>query len=221
MRFARWFLPVIAATLFAAPAFAEGRIVVAGLRMDPTDADARNYSRPGWGGMVEVVAPLPVPARVVAGVFGVDIVNLMSKTVKFREASTGLRIEQQTSQNYMRVYLGGQLGSHSRGLLRPYAGADVAVVLYDISTDVVVPDDRNRENEIRQNLRDENRAAFGWDANAGIDFNFDRFSIDAGVRVLHSYGVPQQLGAGAVTIQPGYVQYKLGVGVPFHALTKH
>jgi len=55
----------------------------------------------------------------------------------------------------------------------------------------VVPDDRDRENEIRQNLRDENEFAFGWDANAGVDVNFcDRWSVEAGVRWLHQYGLP-------------------------------
>ena len=213
-------LVVLAAmVLFAAPAFADGKLLFAGVRMDPTDADARNYSRPGWGGSVELVAPLPIPEKLVAGVFGLDFVNLLSKTHKFRDPLTGLRVEQQTEQHYVRVFAGGQFGSHSRGLLRPYAGANVAAVFYGISTDVVVPDDNIRENEIRQNLRDENEAAFGWDANVGIDFNFnDAFSIDAGVRVLHSYGVPQQLGADAVTIQPSYVMYKVGVAIPLHRM---
>jgi hypothetical protein len=200
--------PALAALLlFAVPAFADGRLVFAGLRMDPTDQDARQYSRPGWGGMVEVVAPLPLQGHVLAGVFGLDLVNLMSKTIKFRDPTTGLRVEQQTSQNYARVYLGGQFGSHSRGFLRPYAG-------------VVVPDDVTRENEIRQNIRDENHAAFGWDANAGLDINFNHLSIDMGVRALHSYGVPQDLGADAVTIQPSYLQYKLGFAIPFSAFNQ-
>jgi len=35
--------------------------------------------------------------------------------------------------------------------------------------------------------------------------------VDGGARFLKQYGVPQQLGDGAVTIQPSYVQYRLGV----------
>jgi hypothetical protein len=213
------FLVLAATVLLAAPALAGGRLVFAGLRMDPTDEDARRYSRPGWGAGVEAVAPLPISGNMVAGVFGFDFVNLMTRTVKFREPSTGLRIEQQTHQDYMRLYTGGQLGSHSRGFLRPYVGVNVALVLYGISTDVVVPDDSDRENEIRQSLRDEYEAAFGWDANAGLDLNFNVVSVDVGVRALHAYGLPQQLGADAVTIQPGYVEYKVGVGVPFSAFT--
>jgi hypothetical protein len=222
MKLARVPLATLACTLLlAVPAFADGKLVFAGLRMDPTDADARRYSRPGWGLAVEAVAPLPIPARLVAGVVGFDFVNLMSKTVKFRDPLTGLRVEQQTSQDYMRFYLGGQVGSHSRGFLRPYVGANVAAVVYGISTDVVVPDDQSRENEIRQNLRDKSEAAFGWDANAGLDLNFNRVTVDVGVRALHSYGLPQQLGGDAVSIQPGYVEYRIGVGIPFSEMMRH
>ena len=200
--------------LFAVPAFADARLVLDGVRMDPSDVDARRFARPGWGGSLELVAPLPSTQQLVAGVFGLDFVNLLSRTVKFQDAVTLLRVEQQTEQHYARLYAGGQFGSHSHGLLRPYAGANLALVLYGISTDVVVPDDSDRQNEIRQHLKDRNEFAFGWDANAGVDVNFrDRWSIEAGVRWLHQYGVPQQLGDGAVTIQPGYLQAKVGIGI--------
>jgi opacity protein-like surface antigen len=212
-------LGVVFATvaLFAMPASAGGRVVISGLRMDPSDVDARNFSRPGWGGGAELVAPLPVPGRLLAGVFGVDVVNLLSQTVKFQDPLTSLRVEQQTEQHYARVFLGAQFGSHSRGFLRPYVGANVAAVFYGMSTTVVVPDSYDRQNDIRQTLRDRNQVAFGWDANAGLDLNFrDHLSVDMGVRALHAYGVPQQLGADAVKIQPGYVEYKLGIGIPIH-----
>ncbi|MBK7366381.1 MAG: outer membrane beta-barrel protein [Candidatus Eisenbacteria bacterium] len=183
------------------------------LKMDPYSDVSRQYGRPGYGGGLEVVGELPGTAKLFAGVGGLEIVNMLSTTTEFRDVTTGLRIEQQTTQNYGRLYLGGQFGSHSSGFLRPYVGANVAMVWYGISTDVVVPDDRDRENEIRQNLRDENELAFGWDANAGVDFNVrDKWSIDVGVRYLHSYDVPQQLGAGSVRIEPDYFQLKIGVG---------
>jgi opacity protein-like surface antigen len=163
---------------------------------------------------VEYVAPLPGTSTLLAGVAGLEVVNLLSQTKKFQDGLTGLRVEQQTSQNYGRLFLGGQLGPHGRGALRPYLGLNLAGVWYGISTDVVVPSDPTRTNEIRQHLHGTNRVAFGWDANAGVDVNFsDRWSIDAGARYLHSYGVPQQLGDGAVTIQPGYVQYRLGFAI--------
>ncbi len=197
---------------FADAAWAGPKVEVYGLRMVPTDVDSRQYSRPGWGGGVQGVLPMPGTATLLAGVVGVEVVNLLMTTTEFRDALTGLRVEQQTSQNYGRLFVGTQFGSHGRGVLRPYGGVNLALVWYGIGTDVVVPDDYDRQNEIRQSLRSRDEVAFGWDANAGVDFNFsDRWGVDVGARWLHSYGVPQQLGAGAVTIQPGYAQIKVGV----------
>ena len=76
------------------------------------------------------------------------------------------------------------------------------LTVYGISTDVVVPDDRDREREIRQNLRREYKAAFGYDFTVGVDWNLlDRFPIETGVRYLKSFNVPQQLGEGSVRIE--------------------
>ena len=203
----------------AAGARADGKLELYGIRMDPTDRDGREFSRPGWGGGLEAVLPLPETQQLLAITLGLEGVNLFSRKAVFQDALTGLRVEQQTSQNYGRFFAGGQFGSHSGGFLRPYAGANLALVVYGIGTDVVVPDDSNRENELRQHLRSRTEAAFGWDANTGIDLNLrDRWSIDLGVRWLHSYGLPEQLGADAVTIQPSYVQYRIGVGVGFGTL---
>jgi opacity protein-like surface antigen len=206
---------LLATLALAAPAArADGWLEIYGLRMDPSDVDARQYSRPGWGGGVQGVVPLPGTANLFAGVVGVEVVNLLSTTKTFQDPLTGLRVEQQTSQNYGRFFLGGRVGAHGAGLLRPYAGLDLAGVWYGIGTDVVVPDDYNRQTEIRQSLGSRNEIAFGWDANAGVGLNFsDRWGLDFGARWLHAYGLPQQLGDGAVTIQPGYLQVKLGVGI--------
>lgn len=216
------FVAALAAALLTLPALAlagDGKLEIYGLRMDPSDRDARTYSRPGWGAGLQVVAPLPNTQGLLAVVGGAEGVNLLSRDVEFRDQLTGLRVEQQTSQNYGRFFVGGQFGSHSSGALRPYVGSNVAVVIYNISTDVVVPDDSNRENEIRQNLRSRTETAFGWDVNAGVDVNFrDRWSLDFGVRWLHSYGLPEQLGADAVRIEPAYVQYYVGVGASFGAM---
>lgn len=216
MRAARSFAFLAVALALLAPALARaaGKVELYGIRMVPTDVDSRQYSRPGWGIGVQGVLPMPGTATLLAGVGGVEVVNLLSTTKTFQDPLTALRVEQQTSQNYARLFTGGRLGPHGGGALRPYAGLNVALVWYGISTDVVVPDDSDRENEIRQHLGSRNEVAFGWDANAGVDVNFrDRWSLEAGVRWLHQYGVPQQLGDGAVTIQPGYLQAKIGVGI--------
>ncbi|MCC6649766.1 MAG: outer membrane beta-barrel protein [Candidatus Eisenbacteria bacterium] len=207
-------LVMAALSVAAAPANAQGKVQGFFIKMDPYGSVSKQYSRPGYGGGLEVVGALPGTAKLVAAVGGLEVVNLLSTKTTFQDAVTLLRVEQQTSQNYGRLYVGGQMGSHSSGFLRPYVGANVALVWYGISTDVVIPDDRNRENEIRQHLRDENEVAFGWDANAGVDLNFnDKWSVDVGVRYLHSYGLPQQLGEGSLSIAPEYFQFRVGVGM--------
>lgn len=196
------------------PARAGAKLEVYGLRMVPSNPDARQYSRPGWGAGVQGVLPLSATAELLAGVAGVEIVNLLSTTTVFQDELTGLRVEQQTSQNYGRAFVGAQMGAHGAGFLRPYGGVNVALVWYGIGTDVVVPDDADRERDIRQRLGGRDELAFGWDANAGVDLNFsDRWGVDVGARWLHAYGVPQQLGGGAVTIEPGYLQAKVGLVV--------
>jgi opacity protein-like surface antigen len=204
---------VAALAALASNAMAAGKLELYGLAMDPNGTDAKKYSGSGLGGGFEAVVPLPSTYKLLAVGLGLEGVNMMSSTTTLIDQTSGLRVEQRTSQNYGRLFMGLELGSHSSGFLRPYGGLNIAGIWYGISTDVVVPSDVNVENEIRQNLRDENHVAFGWDANAGMDFNFrDRWCIDAGVRFLKAYGVPQQFGAGAVTVSPAYIQYKLGVG---------
>ena len=137
--------------------------------------------------------------------------GIKQKEYQFSDRTTGLRVEQHTDQVYGRLFVGGELGPHGNGFLEPYANAAIALVFYGISTNVVIPDDFNRQNSINQVLRDENEAAFGWSAGTGVNLNFGRWGVDGGARFLKQYGVPQQLGDGAVTIQPSYVQYRLGV----------
>jgi opacity protein-like surface antigen len=184
------------------------------LRMEPQGQDAERFSRAAWGGGINGVISSPAVANMLSAVGGVEYTNLLSRTTQFQDPTTGLRVEQQTNQSYFRVYVGPRLGPQGRGFVRPHAGANLALVVYNISTDVVVPDDVNRENEIRQHLHDETKAAFGYDFTVGVDWNIvDRFPIETGVRFLRSFNVPQQLGAGAVTIAPEYFQIYLGVGL--------
>jgi len=154
-------------------------------------------------------------ANLIAGGAGIEMVNMLSETHEFQDSQTGFRVEQQTSQDYFRLYLCPEVGPHVNWIFRPHVGAHVAVVNYGISTDVVVPDDTNREKEIRQNLRSENRTVFGYDLDAGSDFNFGKWFIEGGTRFSKSFNVPQQLGGGAVTIHPGYVQIYVGIGGNF------
>jgi hypothetical protein len=156
------------------------------------------------------VVPVPQLLNFFGGTIGFEGINLLSETVTFRDQVTGLRVEQQTSQNYYRLFISGQVGGHGKGFFRPHAGINLAVVFYGISTDVVIPDDEDREKEIRQKLRGEHHAVFGYDITLGLDLNFwNKWNLDGGVRYLKSLSLPQQLGEGSEKIHPEYLQVYL------------
>jgi hypothetical protein len=205
-------LQLLVLVLSATPAWALGpRAGLYVSRMDPSDRAARDFARPGWGGGVDVSWPVDGTGGLLAVIGGLEFSSLLSTVTEFRDGLTGLRVEQHTDQYYGRFFVGGELGPHGRGLLEPYANLAVGLVVYGISTKVVVPDDFNRENSINQLLSDQHEAAFGWSAGTGLHLNLGRWGVDGGVRFLKQYGVPQQLGDGAVTIEPAYIQGRLGV----------
>jgi hypothetical protein len=205
----------LALCTLALPALAAiPRVTLYGLAMDPTDKTARDYSDPGWGGGIDVSWPVTGTDGLLSVIGGFEAASLLSRVKKFQDQTTGLRIEQHTNQVYGRLFLGGELGPHGNGTIEPYGNLAVALVMYGISTEVVIPDDSDLENSINQHLSDHTEAAFGWSAGAGVNLNFGKWGIDGGIRFLKQYGVPQQLGAGAVTIQPSYFQYRLGVSIP-------
>jgi len=211
-------LLALTSVLCAFPAQAAGHLGLYGVQMTPYGRDAGRYSKAGFGGGIQAVAPLPRPANLLAGVAGLEVVNLLSETTAFTELS-GLRVEQQTNQHYGRFYLGARLGLHGHEFFRPYAGANLSLSFYGISTDVVVPNDSDREKEIRQSLRSENHMAFGYDGTLGVDLDIaTRFNLDGGVRYVKTFNVPQQLGEGSVPIDPEYFQVFLGFGVSFDVM---
>ncbi|MCI0331565.1 MAG: outer membrane beta-barrel protein [candidate division Zixibacteria bacterium] len=202
-------------------AYGEGKVGLYGIRMVPYGTEGEKHSRPGWGGGLNVVAPVPQLGNMLAGTLGFEITNLLSRTVAFQDGLTGLRVYQQSDQNYYRLYLGPQVGGHGNGFVRPHAGLNLALVFYNFKTDVVVPDDDNRELEIRQNLKSETKAVFGYDLSLGMDLNFaNKVAVEGGMRYLKSFSVPQQLGEGSVKIHPQYFQIYLGVGASFRVFRR-
>jgi len=186
------------------------------IRVTPVDDDAKDYADPAWGGNIDGVFVPPGMADVFAFEFGVEGARLDSKTVEFIDRITGLRVEQQTNQDYFRVYMGGRLGHQGHGFLRPYVGASLSMDIFTINTDVVIPDDTARENEIRQNLKSKTEVALGYHFDAGLELNFnDVWYIDVGAKYIESFNVPAQLGADAKTIYPTWVEGYLGAGVFF------
>ena len=203
---------IVFATAIPATA-ATPRVTVYGLRLDPADAAARDFARPGYGGGIDLSWPLGGTQGMLAVIGGGELSSLLAKVKTFQDQVTGFRIEQHTDQTYGRLFLGGELGPHGNGFLEPYANLALGLVVYDITSSVVIPDDINRENSINQRLGGQTEAAFGWSAGTGLNLNFGHWGLDGGVRFLKQYGVPQQLGDGAVTIQPSYLQYRLGVSI--------
>lgn len=215
------FAVIVILSINFSDAVAGGKIGIYGIRMVPRGADAEDYSRPGWGIGFHTVVPVPQLSNLLAGTAGFEVINLLSETVEFRDRVTGLKVEQQTDQNYGRFFLGSQIGGHGNAFLRPHAGLNVALAFYSIGTDVVVPDDYDRENEIRQKLCSEQKAVFGYDITLGIDLNIsNKVALDGGVRYVKSFSLPQQLGEGSEKIHPEYFQTYIGIGVTFDAIKK-
>jgi len=197
--------------LVAVPALAaKPRAGLYVIRLDPSDREARDFAKPGWGGGVDVSWPLSGTQGLVSGIAGLEVVSLLSKVKKFQDGTTGLRVEQHTDQVYGRLFVGGELGPHGNGFVEPYANLAIGGICYSIGTEIVVPDYSDRDNDIHQPGDSQTEWAFGWSAGTGLHLNMGRGGLDGGVRFLKQYGVPQQLGQGAVTIQPSYLQYRLG-----------
>ena len=184
-----------------------------GIRLEPEGDDAENFSKASWGGGLYAVVVPPNTANFLSVVAGLDFINMLSQTVEFRDQTTMLRIEQQTNQWLSRFYIGGRVGHQGHGFLRPYAGANIALNYYTISTDVVIPDDRDYENEIRQHLDKESELAFGFDLAIGVELKIKRFCIDLGARYLKTFSVPQQLGPDAEKIHPQYILIYAGFNI--------
>jgi hypothetical protein len=209
----RAFFSILLLSLPAGVGQAGGKIGIYGIYMTPHGVDAEKYSDPGFGLGAHIVLPVPELYNLFAGTAGFEYVNLMSKTVSVQDSKTFLRVDQETSQAYYRLYIGGQIGGHGNGFLRPHAGINIALGFYHIGTDVVVPDDYDREKEIRQSLSSKTRVVGGYDFTIGLDLNFSNtVALDFGTRYVKSFSVPEQLGEGSVKIYQQYFQIYIGIG---------
>jgi len=192
---------------------AGGKVGVYGIYMVPKGEDAENFSRPGWGLGFHIVVPVPQLANILAGTAGLEFINLLDNTITLRDRTTSLLVDQNTSQNYFRLFIGAQVGGHGNAFFRPHAGMNVALVVYSISTDLIVEDSWTGE-EIVQNVSSESHVVAGYDITLGIDLNFsNELAIDGGIRYVKSFSVPQQLGEGSEKIHPQYFQVYLGIGL--------
>jgi hypothetical protein len=195
---------------------AGGKAGVYGIYMIPYGEDAKNFSRPGWGFGLNVVVPVPQLANILAGTAGFELINLLDKSIELQDPTTGLQVDQVTNQDYVRLYIGAQVGGHGNGFFRPHAGMNLALISYSISTDLIIPNSGDGD-DIVQNLNNETHVVFGYDITLGIDLNFsNKIALDGGVRYLKTFSVPQQLGEGSEKIHPQYFQIYLGIGIGFN-----
>jgi len=200
---------------------ASGKVGIYAIRMIPYGIDAEQYTRPSWGGGVHAVFPLPVVSQLFAITGGLEIVNFLEKEIDLREPVTGLKVEQKTSQDFVRLFVGAQIGGHGNGFLRPHAGISLALIHNQFSIDNVVPNDNDPNNPISQNVKEVSSTVFGYDLAFGLDLNFSNtIALDGGVKYVKSFSVPQQLGADAVKIYPQYFQVYFGIGVSFDVFKK-
>jgi opacity protein-like surface antigen len=197
-----------------------GKISIYGIYMVPRGMAAEKYSDESWGGGLRVVLPIPGIPSFIAPVVGLEIVDMLRETTEFTDRVTGLRIEQQTNQNYARFNIGLEAGPHMPFPIRPFVGVNISLVTYGIDTDVVIPDDTIREEEIRQDLSSERHWVFGYDLTLGGDINFfTHYSLGAGYRYIKAHSVPQSLGDGSVDVSPEYGQIFVEFGVMFSAFS--
>jgi hypothetical protein len=204
-------LLLLAATSSHAQIMGRGRLIYRG----PTGPEATDYSGDGGGLGLELVVPTVKLAHVAAFDLGADWVSFGDEVVDLDWSDYHELARQHTTQSYLRLYVGGELGGHSHGFLRPHVGADFALVGYWYSRKVEVWDDQEQDYVTEEWKHFAFRPALGVDASAGLEFNFnDHWMLDFGFRYLRSLFLPMQLGPDAVTIYPQYTDIYVGIGLP-------
>jgi hypothetical protein len=182
--------------------FAGGKVGINAIFMIPYGSSATDFSNPGAGIGLNLIIPIKPIDQICALVTGLELVNLQTHSLDFDD------YEQNTTQDYMRLLVGFQMGGYSEDFLRPHGGLTIAIVHYGINTDLVYPDDT------RETLSKESKTIFGCDITFGLDLNIkNKWNLDFGVRYLKSFGLVQQLGSGLVKVHPEYFQAYIGVGV--------
>jgi len=130
------------------------------------------------------------------------------------DTASGERVEHHMDQLYGRLFIGGELGPHGDGTLEPYANFAVSMIAYGYFDDVQI----TAGDAASELLVSQHEMGVGWSAGAGVNLNFSRFGVTGGARYLRQFGTPLQLGNGAVRVEPAYMQYRIGVTMPFPAI---
>ncbi len=204
-------LSFIVVTSFATTAAADITDKITLDYMEPGNSDARDFSKGNFGLSGEIEFHFVGIPNWVSWAAGLDYIDMLNDRTTYKNA-VGMRVVQETNQDYIRLWFGPRLRSHANVFFRPYVGIHGALIYSTIETDLIVPDDFDSDNETRQRLSADSDLLFGYGATAGVEMRFSRErSLDLGVKRLETFGVPQQLSYGAVTIHPSYNLYYIGV----------
>jgi hypothetical protein len=186
-------------------------VAVYAMRLDPGAPLRKGSWNSGYGGGFDVSWPVMRTQGLLALVGGAEASSFYSGVRTEVDTASGERAEHHMDQLYGRVFVGGELGPHGDGTLEPYANLALSMIAYGYYDDIqLTAGDASRELLVSQH-----EVAAGWSAGAGVNLNFRGFGMTGGVRYLRQFGTPQQLGNGTVRVEPAYMQYRLGVTVPF------
>jgi hypothetical protein len=177
-----------------------------GIYMEPNGPDAENYSDLALGYGAHFVLPLPRPVHMFGVVVGLENIIMGADSREIHDSGSSSYVEEDITQRYTRLFIGGELGGHGRGFFRPHIGMNFAIVNYGFTVDIVHHDD-TAEDFITQNFKRDNHWVFG------LDLRITRgLFVDVGIRYLKTYCVPVQLNQGLTTVHPEYFQVYLAVG---------
>jgi len=207
-------LAVLVALFAAGPARARDetpRVSVYATRMDAGAPRKEGAWNSGYGGGFDVTWPLPRVHGLFAILGGAEAASLHSGVRTEVDTASGYRAEHHMDQLYGRLFIGGELGPHGDGSLEPYANFAMSMIAYGYFDDVQITEG-GAPSEL---LVSQHEGGVGWSAGAGVNMNFSRFGVTGGVRYLRQFGTPRQLGNSTVRIEPAYMQYRIGVTVPF------
>src|SRR5262245_8288361 len=89
---------------------AQLNVSLQGIHMDPADKDAKDFSDASFGAGLRARFSIFHLSPIIGGGAGIEWISLLSETHTFQDPQTGLTVEQQTEQEYLRIYLGPEIG---------------------------------------------------------------------------------------------------------------
>jgi len=174
--------------------------------MVPENEEARLISNGNWGLSGEIEFHIQGIPDYISWAAGLDWVDMLTEE-SLVWVPPGVWITRQTDQVYYRFWFGPRLRSHNKGFLRPYAGANIAIIYYSYETWFL-----DFSGQSRILIASDGEFALGYGIDGGIEIRTaSTWSLDLGAKLLRTFGEPRQLSFDSVTVQPSYLMYYLGV----------